>query len=238
MEDYLYKELYLGCKCTDLDHISCFNFFPLTEKEKKYGEKDKIYLSIKLNNYYNRFFPQIKYIFDINEWKDVFYYNFLHRIRIGLKNIFNLYYYKKYGIFQSIMYQNKDLESLYKFLSQITEFENKEITHQSNTWTENNKWSIRFYMENDISGNIQSPYRLYLEIQFQQPVRWYREITASLKYILGLHSTQQSFEINRFKAEDLKGMIKWILKQNVIIKKKEKETIRKTKEEENGTNNK
>lgn len=223
MKDYSLKELYLGCECHDLDHITYFCFLPLTQEEREKGKMEEtIDIEVKLNNCLNRFFPPLnKYIFTKWEWKDYFYFHYFKRVWYGLKNIFKPFHYGKGGVFDCAILKNSDLDTLKDFLSQIVfnkEFDSI-ITFQSVSSVENNDWVIRFYMEQELK-DYNTYYNLCWEIQF--PVEnLFRRIKKSIKYMLGLYDNRQiSFEMNNYEIEKLKKMINWLQEQNRIIEKK------------------
>ena len=211
------KELYIGCECGDLDHIARLGYFPPTEKEKEDGEEKVIYFTIKFTNYFDYFFPPIRYFYDKSEWESYFYNNHFKKVIIGFKYIFNKHYNRKYGILSCFEFQNKDLSKLDIFLSQITnnvdtiEF-GKNINHQSTQWLDNEKWLIRISIGKQFHDN-KFPYQLGWDPQFVCR-NIFGRIKYALRYIFGKYCNEQEFEIKEIEAGRLRGMIKWIQDTN------------------------
>ena len=202
------KEIYIGCECMDLDHVAHLSYFPPTEKEKEDGEEDIIYFRIKFTNYFDRFFPPIRYFYEKHEWNSFFYHNHFRKVIIGLKYIFNRYYNKKDGILSCFEFQNKDLSKLDIFLSQITVNVDTNISHQSTESLDNERWYIRFSIDRQIHDD-RFPYQLGWEPQFKCR-NIFGRIKYAFKYIFGEYCNIQEFEITKNKAEKLRGMIKWV----------------------------
>ncbi len=227
------KELYLGCECMDLDHISHLLYFPPTEKEKEDGEEEIIYFNFKFTNYFDHFLPPIRYFYDKSSWGDYLYHNHFRKVIIGLKYIFNRYYNRKYGILSCFEFQNKDLSKLDIFLSQITnnvdtvEF-GKNINHQSTQLLDNEKWLIRISIGKQFHDN-KFPYQLGWDPQFIHCRNIFGRIKYALKYIFGKYCDVQCFEIKEIDASKLRGMIKWI--QDTNYREELEEQLHKIEEE-------
>ena len=207
------KELYLGCECMNLDHISHLVFFPLTEEEKKDGEKNKIYFRVKFISYFDQIIPPIRYFYSLSDWREYFYYNCFKKVGIGLKNIFHRYFFREKGIIDFTNFQNKDLSKLDIFLSQLTDKIDTNITHQSIQRLLNERWSIYFSIEK-LFEDQELPYQLEWNPQFLQCQNIWRRIKNSFAYIFGTYCNEQEFEITEKEASKLRGMIKWIQKTN------------------------
>ena len=219
------RELYLGCECMDLDHVAHLGYFPPTEKEKEDGEIEVIYFRIKFKSYFDRFFPPIRYFYEKYEWESFFYYNYIKKIGIGLKSIFDKEYVRIGGILSCFDFQNKDLSKLDIFLSQITEkIDEKDIDDQSLTLLDNERWLVYFSIDKEFHKE-NYPYVLGWDQQFVPFRNIFGRIKYALKYIFGKYSDEQEFDIKEREAAKLRGMIKWIENKNKEEKEEEKKNV-------------
>ncbi len=208
------KELYIGCECMDLDHVAHLVYFPPTEKEKEDGEEEIIFFRIKFKNYFNRFFPPIRYFYDKSSWEDYFYHNHFRKVIIGIKSIFDKEYVRMGGILSCFDFQNKDLSKLDIFLSQITEkIEEKDVDNQSLALLDNERWLVYFSIDKQFNDD-KFPYQLGWDQQFVPFRNIFGRIKYALKYIFGKYNEEQEFEITKSEARKLRGMIKWVQDTN------------------------
>ena len=210
-------ELYLGCECTDLDHVAHLMYFSPT-KEEKGGEDDVIYLCLKAKNYFDRFCPPITYVYCLYDWDSYVRYNFLRRIGIALKYIFNKHYDREAGILDCFDFQTKDLPILDRFISRLVDFDSKIKTLSTPVyWFENDDFKLRIQGERI---NKHLPWWVGWDLQFK-PRYFFARIWHAGRYIFGRHSYEQHFEITREDVPSLRGIIKWVETMNEEEREKE-----------------
>lgn len=221
---FSYHDLYLGCECTDLDHIAHLMYFDPSEEEKG-DEDDVIYFAIKARSYHSEICPPIVYCYDKSSWASYFRFHYFRRIGIALKYIFNKNYVRKGGILDCFDFRDKDLPVLDHFLSLIKDEVRK--PHSSMfyllgglgfEWLENNEFRLRFLGE---QLDEDFPYWLSWELQFK-PRGFFGRIWYAGRFLFGRHCKEQHFEIDGEVAPIIRGIIEWVQKKNL-------------EEEENGT---
>ena len=180
-KDVTEKELYLGCFCGDLDHISHFIYYPDYEE-------NTISCTVRAKNYFNKFY----------------------QIWIAIRYIFNPSYKREGGILNCFNFQEKDLSSLDIFLSSITSEVFTDVDDRSKHSLYNDKWIIEFNIttsEIKKLGEIDAPRVLGWDIYFI-PRKFFARKRFAFKYIFNILSDQQDFEIDPIDARRIRGMIK------------------------------
>jgi len=219
------KELYIGCECMDLCHVAHFVHFPPLPEKHKNKEEDKeeevIYYNVQTTSYLNRIIPPLRYFYDIHDWKSYFSNCWLRRVGIACKYIFNSNYKRKWGVIDCFDFQKKDLPAIDDFLSLISNDVNFNINQQSECWIDNEKWLIQFSIDRMEFEDKPFPWELGWNIQFKHR-KFFSKICYAFKYIFGIYSDQQCFEIHKTDAIKIKNMIKWIQKNNNQNDDKEK----------------
>jgi len=211
------KELYLGCECMSLEHISQFiHFPPVKDGSKCVMEEDEpsIYLSVKTNNYYRNLLFPIIYIFDKYEWQSFFAYNWYKRIWIAGKYIVNPLSRQKWGILDAFDFQDKDLEKLDAFMALISSNIDTNITQNSELWIDED-WPIVFSptrLEFE-KHNIKEPWQVGWEIQFKKR-GFLGRVKYAFKYIFGSSNQEQNYPLCEKDASKIRGMIKWVQDTN------------------------
>lgn len=220
-DDSKEHELFLGCDCWCLNHIAHLTYFPITPEDKKAGEEDTIYFTVKTENYYNMIIPPLRYFYCWYDWRTFFRFHFFNRIGIAFRYIFNPIYTREWGVLDCFDFKNKDLPALDVFLSQIKSdiiFSERKPSY----CIVNERWRIVF----DIRQHDENfPWELGWSIQFKRR-KLLRRIWFAFKYITGQHSDEQEFDLTKREISILRGMILWTTEKN-----KEKEE--KSKEKEN-----
>ena len=210
------KELYVGCDCLDLDHISHFLHYPLSKEEKEDGEQEVIYCRVKIKNYLNEMCPPLRYFYSSYDWGSYFRYNWLRRIGIASKYIFNSFYVRRWGIFDCFNFQEKDLIKIDAFLSLISSDIDTNINEAYKYWVDDDCWLIRFDIDRiewDGEGNNPFSWDLGLSPQFKKR-KLFGRIKYAFKYMFGRHSDEQDIHIYKKDAAKLRGMIKWVQENN------------------------
>ncbi len=196
-------EAYFGCECLDLNHIARMSYWPPIKREQE--EDDVIFLSVKTETYICRILPPIginplEWHYDLDGY---FRFHILNRVPIALRYLFNSSYMRKYGVLESFDFQNKDLPTMRKFLSHLTNEETNEIDKDTILCWDNDLWRIRFFIK-QIDKDL--PYELNWEIQFL-PRKIFGRIRYALKYIFKRYNDEQCFEITKKRAMQIEGLI-------------------------------
>lgn len=202
------KDLLLGCECRCMNHISRFDYHIPTTKEEEDDEYNVIYFTVTTENLFNSVVPPIRYCYDLDEWMTYFRWHIFNRIGVAFNHIFNLHYAKKDGILNCFDFMNKDLPALHEFLTYLSKEETK-VSFTSPVNIHNERLAIRFSSLQIIE---QTPWGLGWEPQFINKGFW-RKIKDGFKYIFGMFSDEQSFEITKKQAATLKGLITSILEK-------------------------
>ena len=204
-------EQYFGCECGCLNHIARMTYFPPKKDEEIDEEDNIIYFTARTEYLYKRVFPSLS--LDPRDWRDDFSYYFrwhiLKRIPIAMGYVFNPLYIRREGVLDCFDFQDKDLPSMKKFLSNLTDQEEL-VSDIHNLIISNDRWEIRFYvyrLDKDF------PYWLGWDLQFTSQ-KIFGRIKYALKYLFGKADNEQEFEINKKDAARLKGLITVVRKIN------------------------
>jgi hypothetical protein len=214
------QELYLGCDCMDLDHVALFIHFPPKRDNdgKVIIEEDDppcIYCNVTTNNYFRAFLPSIRYIFDKMTWQSFAHYNWYRRLWVAGRYIFTPAYHIKHGILDCFDFRIKDYEKLDAFISLISSDIDANIDEQSEVWLEDDRWCIKIKATRWVSKehDIIEPWKVGWETHFK-PRGFFGRVRWAFKYIFGRHCPEKSFEIYEKEASQIRGMIKWVQKEN------------------------
>ena len=127
------EELYLGCECMDLDHVALLVHFPPAEDKKKNDsglfllpEEDDddnvIFFSVSVHNFFDAIVPPIISLFDTWAWRSFFHHSWFKRFWIAGRYIVDPLHLRKFGILDAFDFQNKDLDKMDAFLSDLRMF--------------------------------------------------------------------------------------------------------------------
>lgn len=212
------KELFAGCGCMDICHVMHFVYFPFSGEK---GEEDEnvIYGFVRTRNYFDRIFPPLRYFYDSFDWKQYFYYHWFRRWSIALRYILNSSYMRKWGVLDCFDFQGKDLPAIDNFMSLITNDITDDIDSLSiekmECQIDGDQWVLRFNVDCLVFDDSPStfPWQLQWEPQFK-PRKFLGRLKWAFNYIFGNYSDEQDFEIYPKDAAIIRGMIKWIQKNN------------------------
>lgn len=217
-KEFSCHDLYLGCECTDLDHVAHLMYFDPTEEEK--GDiDDVIYFAIRAKSYHSEICPPIVYFYDKYSWGSFFRFHYFHRIGIAFRYILNKNYVRKGGILDCFDFRDKDLPVLDHFLSLIKNEIREDYTPSTCLfggigfqWLENDEFRLRFLGER---LDEDMPYWLSWELQFK-PRGIFGRLWYAGRFLFGRHCNEQHFEIDEKAAPIVRSMIKWIQDKNKI----------------------
>ena len=205
------NKLLLGCECRCMNHIARFDYFIPTSKEEEDDEYNVIYFTVTTANLFSNIVPPIRYCYDLSDWAAYLRWHIFRRVEIAFNHIFHLNYAKKDGILNCFDFMNEDLPALYEFLTHLSKEEIK-VSFTSPVNIHNERLTVKFAPFQIIE---QTPWGLGWEPQFINKGFW-RKIKDGFKYIFGMFSDEQSFEITKKQAAALKGLI------TSIVEKEEK----------------
>ncbi len=213
-------EEFFGCYCMSSSHVVhlvCFR------SDDKNDEENNIYLICSFEQFREGIIPHpldFKDIFRFDFWAQYFRDSWWGRIPIAIRYIFSkrssfVKTDPKQPVIDNMNFQNRDLDILYNFLSKISNKEECKIN--AICWLNQNNyiWDGLFFIDKDdyIKEN-----QLGFEIDFIYRRSFLKRVWHALKYLFNFNGGREvHFEISEKEASEIKGMIRWIQKENKKI---------------------
>jgi len=213
IDEFKRKVLYAGCKLLCLNHVSHFSYYPPNPKDysskEEFDEEIFIYFSVQIRNYWTAIVPPLLHLNRSHYWSEYIQYNWLKRVGISVKYLFNKNYQRKGGILDCFNFSEEDFSKIDSFLSNITDNISSKID-QEDFVIDGSRWRILFTI-NKYSHS--EPYEFGWEIQFK-PRGFFGRLKWAYNYLFGNVSREEFCEIEPDEAALLRGMIKWTQEQN------------------------
>jgi len=204
-KEYDMRDVYLGCECMGLDHVTHLIYWPPKDED----DDNELFFTVAAKNYRDKIFPYLS--ISPYDFKEYLRYHFFNRFGVALAYLFNSHHVHKWGILSSSDFRQKDLPTLIEYLSWVAGDSEETVDENTTVWLRGHRFNLRMTIDR---YDKDMPWELGWEIQFKQGKSLWRRLKNGWRYIWGLASDEVHTIVTEKEAKTMKAMAEWVKKKN------------------------